>query len=196
MTTIGVRVWTTIYRRLLLLTRVIDSADAGPALAPLLRCSWIDRDSADLYLALRPETERSEIDRRWRRGHRCSGLWRGAELVHAAWVATGPGPVSVPYFSRELHLEPGDVYFYDTFTAPSQRGQGLATMRDRSNRRELAGGGYWRAVTLVASENAAGLRTVVTSGYRAIGIYRLARLGPCRIERSEAFAAEPMLAMR
>jgi GNAT superfamily N-acetyltransferase len=61
---------------------------------------------------------------RLRLGHRCHGLLLGDQLVAYSWL----DPVRCSYGGEGFALAPGEVYAYDLFTAPGERGRDLAPL--------------------------------------------------------------------
>jgi len=191
-----IKVVTTFYRRVVLMVRWTDLDEQPPSAPSSFRFDVLSDDDLGTYRELRPDAAPAEIEARLAKGDRCVALWDGADLVQAAWSATGPGPFYVPYLRRDMILEASDVCLYDSFTPKERRGAGLAQVRDGFSRLHFAALGFRRAVALVAVENQAGLRTLEPVRYRAIGIYRVVLLGPWQGARCEPFGSEAVLPLR
>ena len=89
------------------------------------------------------------------------------------WTATSS--VYVPYMRRVLNIPPGDVYSYDSFTAPSQRGRGIYMARNSFTARTHQSEGLERSIALVAFENYSAWLILSRSGLRTLGAYHYLR---------------------
>lgn len=172
------RIATTFYRRTIVLAQTIRQATGEGMPPPGLEIQDLGAHEVASYLQLRPDQTESEVRARLARGHRCRTLRRGARIVHAGWLARGVA--DVPYLEGCLVLAPEDLYSYDSFTAPDWRGRGLAPARHLDLLRGGADPGARRLLTVVAIENRSGLRVFAKLGYRTLGGYTVARLGPWR----------------
>jgi hypothetical protein len=187
------KVATTFYRRTVVLAQSIPPPDAADGtrrleevdLASLKRVRRRAVELHDLsvsdiadYLRLRPDQTAELVRRRLARGDRCRVVRRDAGIVHAGWLARDR--VDVPYLDGQLVLGAGDLYSYDSFTAPGWRGRWLAPARHLDLLSGAAGREARRLLVLVAVENRSGLRVFAKLGYRTVGRYTMARLGPWR----------------
>jgi ribosomal protein S18 acetylase RimI-like enzyme len=112
------------------------------------------------------------------------------QITQVGRVATGW--VYIPYLRRYLILQPGDVYFYDSFTLPAYRGYGLAPARAAHMMHHYRQEGYRRVVCLVAVENKSGLRSVQKTGYQAVGLYSCLRFGPWQCDWQQTWEEMPL----
>jgi GNAT superfamily N-acetyltransferase len=94
----------------------------------------------------------SGIRRRLEAGQWCFVARHKGQIIHACWAATGR--VWIDYLGCTLDQGPGEVYQYDSFTAPAFRGHNLAAVRVMVAARYFRQPGYHRLVTVVVPENA------------------------------------------
>src|SRR5262249_20086543 len=113
-----------LYRRLILLERPVEPPVGPPAATRSMRVAVVGGDAIGAYLAFRPDQSEDEIRRRFAEGHLCFAVWHAERIVHAAWVAVGRAPVE--YLSRDLELDPDEVFVFDAFAAPGFRGHGAS----------------------------------------------------------------------
>lgn len=171
---IGARILTTVYRRMLCLVYPLQGRTI-----PIYR-SQIDIDIHPLvpdeigaYLRFRPGVAKEVIARRLARGDRCHAGWHERAIVDACWTAAGN--VFVQYLDRFISLEHGDVYSYDAYTLPDYRGYGIYMARNSYTARRNQKEGYQRSVALVAPENYAAWLILTRSGLETIGEYSFFR---------------------
>ena len=98
--------------------------------------------------------------------------------MHAGWAATRDAWVD--YLDCPFPLGAGDVYQFDSFTAPAFRGLDLAGARIAWMSRHLRDSGFQRLFAVVWPENTAGFRPLEKMGYRRCGWLRVIRLGRWR----------------
>jgi hypothetical protein len=176
-TLLWMKVVTTFYRRMALLSftatdEPLPDLHAG---VPVRFARLSDADRAK-YLAFRSDQSAAEVGSRLARGDRCFVAWHGDGIVDAGWVSTDRH-VHVPYLGRDLQLEPGDIYYYDTYTIPRLRGHGLYMARNWFAARELRAEGYRRGLALVAVENRVAIAVLQRAGLTLHGTYARLRLG-------------------
>ena len=97
-------------------------------------------------------------------------------IIDASWVGTRCVPV--PYLHRDLLLEPGDIYLYDSFTAEAFRGRGLYPEKVVWILHRCRDEGFVRSFALIAVENRMPHRLVKRVAADYLGTYHCARLGP------------------
>src|SRR2546425_291701 len=106
-----------VYRRLVVMERPLDEAIVPvTARAPVVIGLLTDAD-VDEYTTFRPDTDPAEIRRRLVAGHRCFVVRHEGRIVHAGWAARREAWID--YLRCEFPLEPGDVYQFDSYTAPA-----------------------------------------------------------------------------
>jgi hypothetical protein len=147
-----------------------------PAYNPVVETTFGTLSPSDIgaYLALRPDTRKSEVERRLARGDRCFVSWADGRIVDVCWSATGS--VYVPYLARFLHVPDGDIYSYDSYTLPAYRGRGLYMARNSYTARTNQAEGFRRSIALVAFENYSAWLILSRSGLRTLGAYHYLRL--------------------
>ena len=188
------KLWTTFYRRVVLMARPLDGTipDAGPAESLDIR--MLSEIDAFAYRRFRPDQDPDVVPLRLRQGHQCFAVWQDARIVHAAWAAINR--VYIPYLRRHIILAPGiDVFVYDSFTLLSHRHHGLAHARAFRILQHYRQAGYRRAMALIAVENKAALGPSLGSGYRPQGMYRCLRFGPWQCTWSRSDSGEPLPAL-
>ena len=133
----------------------------------------LERKDVDAYLRFRQGSVRREIEKRMLHGDRCFVSWLSGEIVDACWTATSS--VYVPYMRRLLDIPAGDVYSYDSFTAPSHRGRGIYMARNSFTARTNQSEGFVRSIALVAFENYSAWLILSRSGLKTLGAYHYLR---------------------
>lgn len=157
----------TVYRRLVVMERPLDEAIVPvTARAPVVVGLLMDAD-VDEYTTFRPDTDPAEIRRRLVAGHRCFVVRHEGRIVHAGWAAMREAWID--YLGCEFPLEPGDVYQFDSYTAPAFRGLDLAAARVAWMARFFRDAGSRRLLAVVWPENRAAFRPLEKAGYRAVG---------------------------
>jgi hypothetical protein len=182
---IGARILTPVYRRMLVMVYPLKGRTI-----PIYRAQ-IDIDFRSLapdeigaYLRFRPGVQKDDVARRLARGDRCHASWHEGSIVDACWTATGN--VFVHYLNRFIALERGDIYSYDAYTLPAYRGYGIYMARNSYTARRNQKEGYKRSVALVAPENYTAWLILTRSGLETIGEYSFIRLPFTGIYRQQA----------
>ena len=171
---LGARVLTTAYRRMLFMAYPLEDIRIPVYNAGLdVSFGILEPGDLDAYLRFRPAASPREIEKRMLRGDRCFVSWHTEEIVDACWTATSN--VYVPYMRRLLHIPAGDVYSYDSFTAPSHRGRGIYMARNSFTARTHQSEGLDRSIALVAFENYSAWLILSRSGLRTLGAYHYLR---------------------
>lgn len=168
----------TVYRRVIVLERRLDEPIPGvtadiPAVVSILTDADVDQ-----YAAFRPDTEKAEVRRRLRAGHRCFVVRYEGRIVHAGWAA--PTKAWVQYLDCEFPLGSGDVYQFDSYTAAAFRGLDLAAARVTWMAMFFREAGARRLLAVVWPENTRAFRPLEKAGYRAVGIMGSVRLAGWR----------------
>jgi GNAT superfamily N-acetyltransferase len=170
------KVLTTFYRRALLGYRSLDEPIAVLHSRLPVEVGLLTEGDLAVYQNFRPDQDSSEIKERMRQGHRCYVSWHEGRIVDASWLATGR--VHIPYLRRDLVLEPGDVYVYDSYTAPHYRGRSLYSAKVAFIMRHCKEKGYVRNVAVIAIENKEPLAVTRRLGIKFVGVYHCLRFGP------------------
>ena len=134
----------------------------------------LDRSDIDAYLRFRPDTSRRKVEERFDRGHRCFAALHSGNLVDTCWSAVGT--VYVDYLEREIDFAEGDIYSFDSFTAPEYRGRGVYMARNTWQGRLNQAEGFARSVALVAYENYAAWLLLSRYGLKAESTYHYIRI--------------------
>lgn len=143
-----------------------------------LRVAPLRTEDLPQLAMLRREPGTAALERRLSQGHRCFAAWHEDRIVHAGWAA--PHAAWIEFLDWEIPLAPGDVYQYDSFTAPAVRGQGVAALRVAWMARHFQAEGAKRLLAVVWPGNPAAFRPLERVGYRRRGSIRAFRLGPWR----------------
>jgi ribosomal protein S18 acetylase RimI-like enzyme len=184
------KILTTFYRRMFLMVRPLDSMI--PYLYPHLAVVFKRLTEKDLCISSRSWSDQyvNSIRAHLARGEQCFAALYEGQIAQVGRVAMGR--VYIPYLRRYLMLQPGDVYFYDSFTLPAYRGYGLAPARAAYMMRHYRQEGYRRVVCLVAVENKSGLRSVQKTGYQSVGLYSCLRFGPWQRDWQQMWSEAPL----
>lgn len=166
------------YRRVLLLARSLTAAIPAPQLPPDVTVGELAPAEAPAYLATRTDLPADRVAERFAWGHRCFVARRGDAIVSSCWAATDH-PWNA-YLGRDVPLEPGDVYFYDAYTAAAARGAHLAPLVAALQLGTYRAAGYSRAVRTTEPENAPALRAHAKTGFVPIAMLVRVRIGPWR----------------
>jgi hypothetical protein len=184
------RIVTTFYRRMVVVTKDVDTnaIQVLPAIPSEIRV--LDESEVGAYHAFKPFQHRTEVETRLSRGHRCFAIWHEGRIVHAGWAATGRA--HIPYLHSDILLGPKDFYIYDSYTDPSFRRAKLVIARSSAMHVHFGGKGFLRSYGVIALMNRAGLAVVEPSGYRRIGMYGCLRLGLTTVAWAYPDPAEPL----
>jgi SAM-dependent methyltransferase/GNAT superfamily N-acetyltransferase len=168
----------TVYRRLVLMDRRLDQPIPDVAVSAPIVVELLGPAHVDEYRCLRADIEPAEFRRRLALGHWCFAVRHGDRLVHAGWAAAHHARID--FLDTELTLAPGEVYQYDSFTAPDARGRGFAVARLTAMARHLQDAGYRRLIAAVVPENTVAFRPLQKAGYRIFGLMGVVRVGRFR----------------
>jgi SAM-dependent methyltransferase/GNAT superfamily N-acetyltransferase len=171
----------TVYRRVVLMECSLDQPSAEVASSIPVLIGLLEPQHVEQYIAFRPDSDVREVRHRLNAGHRCVVAWHEGHIVHACWAATGR--VWIDYLGSEISLDADGVYHYDSFTAPSFRGHGIAALRVTESARYFRQAGYRRLVAVVVPENTRAFRPLLKGGYRVVGMIRVLRIGGHRVGR-------------
>ena len=134
----------------------------------------LEESDATSYLKLRPDQTQAMYEHRLGIGNQCYSAWHQGVLVDVCWAAAGS--VFVDYLNRELVLNPGDIYSFDSFTSPDYRGRGVYMARNSWQARANQDQGFRRSVALVPYENYAAWVILSRSGLKHAGTFHYIRL--------------------
>ena len=143
-----------------------------------VRIGLLTAEDLEAYARFRPELDRAAIQLRWDGGHQCFAVWHEGAIVHAGWASTREARVE--FLDCHLALEPGDVFQFDSHTAPRFRGRDLAGARVAWMARFFRAAGARRLLAVVWPGNPTAFRPLEKAGYRRVGSIRAVRLGPFR----------------
>lgn len=177
----------TVYRRVILMERLlhepIGEVTGGlPAILGLLKPTEIDE-----YISFRPGTDPLQVRHRLSAGQMAFVGRHEGRIVHAGWTTTTRARID--FLALEITLAPDEVYQYESFTAPSSRGQNVAAVRITEMLHYFREAGYRRMIAAVVPENTAAFRPLEKTGYRPFGLLGYIQLGRwrqhfCRVNRN------------
>ncbi len=171
---VGARAFTTLYRRMLLMSYPLDRQRIAPYPPAIdIHFSHLGEDDIDAYLRFRPRANADQIVERLRGGVTCVASWFGKDIVDAGWMATGSA--FVPYMNRHLVIDPGDIYTFDSYTAPGFRGRGIHAARGTFAGIQNQADGFSRSISLVAFENYSAWFLLTYAGLETLGCYHYLR---------------------
>lgn len=145
-----------------------------PARLPV-RVALLVPDELPSLALLRPELDVATFRQRLAQGHRCFAAWHEGRVVHAGWAA--PREAWIEFLDCAFPLEPDDVYQYDSYTAPTARGLGVAALRVAWMARHFQSEGTRRLLAVVWPGNPTAYRPLEKVGYRRRGGIHALRLG-------------------
>lgn len=143
-----------------------------------LEFGFLEQSEAADYAALGAGVDAEETRRRLERGERCFVARAGGRIVSGRWLASGQ--VFVSYLDRRLALEPDEVYVYETYTDPAQRGHAVSAAAGTRLAHLLAEEDARRIVAAALPENTPGRRAYEKAGYHPVGTIGYVKLGPWR----------------
>lgn|GEM_PF-1656559 len=171
---LGARVVTFGYRRMLFMAYSLDAIRIPVYNASIdVTFGTLQPNDIDAYLRFRRNAERDTVEKRLMHGDRCFVSWYEKEIVDACWTATGM--IHVPYIRRYLRIPAGDVYSFDSYTAPDFRGRGIYMARNSYTARVHQAEGLSRSIALVAYENYSAWLILTRSGLQTLGAYHYVR---------------------
>lgn len=166
----------TVYRRLLVLERRLDTPAPDVGASHTLRVILLDDEQR--YHELRPDQPRGELAQRRASGALCFAAVENERVLGATWARSGGGPCA--YLDLDVQVAPDEIYLFDTFVLPSQRGRRVAPAIAAAQIDYFRTHGARRIISTVLPENAASLRARARSGYVVCGWTGWIRLGSRR----------------
>lgn len=176
LSTIGMKLFTTVYRRTAIVTRSTDEAIPEISISLPIEMQILNSDDLSTYLKLRPYQDPKEFINRLKAGRICLALFNKEQILQVAWVGTDR--IYIPYLERDLILQPEEFYCYDTYTDPKYRSYGLATISAALMLKYFKEKGFRRVVAILALENSAAFGGPIKAlNYQFIGQYNFIRFG-------------------
>ena len=139
------------------------------------RIGTLSMNDVEAYRLLRPETSAETFRSRLEAGHHCFAAWAEDQLVSVTWV--GVGVTWLAFFSRDLRLEPGEIYLYDAHTHPQHRGQQLQPALVAAALAHFRAAGFKRAFSLIGLHNRSNVVVRERAGFRLVGMMGQVRVG-------------------
>lgn len=167
----------TVYRRLLLVERVLEGGDTRGDEATG-RLSLLCADDLPRYALFRSDADLKDIAGRLDRGDLCLVMSVGKQIAHACWITSKH--TQIDYLECEVMLSPDMCMAYDAFTKPAFRGRGIAGARTRQMEPYLIKSGYRRLLSAIGPENRQSLYFNTAAGHQIVGVMGYYQLGPWR----------------
>jgi len=150
----------------------------------------LDPSEIASYLELHPGRQRRFIERRFAAGDTCFTARYRDELISVQWSCRSQHWVGD--LRSTWRVEPGEVYLYDSYTHPQNRGQGVNPALCVHVLRHFAGLGLDRATLVVESGNASNLRAREKLGFERRCVIRSFSVGWGKpLQHRSRFAAPP-----
>lgn len=181
------------HRRGVILERRLDEPirDITP------RCSVefgpLRQSDIEEFSGFQPDRRREHIELRMSTGDLCFAARHGGALASTTWACRSKHWVPDLHFMWQV--APREVYLYDSYTDPRFRGRGIATALDAHVLRYFLGLDVDRALTAIAPENTASIRSKTKVGFRPCGDLRCLSIGwGVHLHRRRTFASASKVA--
>jgi GNAT superfamily N-acetyltransferase len=138
------------------------------------------------FLRFHPDRRREYIERRFSMGDLCFAARHGGALASTTWACRSQHWVPDLHFM--WHVAPGEVYLYDSYTAPQLRKRGLFPALGTHILRYFRSLEVERALTTIAPENTASIHSRAKVGFRQCGDLRCFSIGRVHLHRRRRFA--------
>jgi RimJ/RimL family protein N-acetyltransferase len=163
------------------------------------RCSVefgpLGRSDIEEFLRFHPDRRREFIERRFSTGDLCFAARHEGALASTTWACRSKHWVPDLHFM--WHVAPGEVYLYDSYTAPQLRERGLFAALGTHVLRYFRSLDVERVLTTIAPENTASLRSRAKVGFRPCGDIRCFSIGwGVHLHRRRRFASSSTIAAR
>ncbi len=113
-----------------------------------------------------------------RSGKRCWVLRSATGIVSSCWAATDFA--EIPYLGLRIRLGPGQVYLFDTYTAPACRGRSHASLLVAELVQSCLQQGERTVISAVLPENRGGMALFDRLGFQQAGLVGYFGIGPWR----------------
>jgi ribosomal protein S18 acetylase RimI-like enzyme len=154
--------------------RVLDSDSPAPGHTDFTLREVTPWEGDVLEAGLDPSQPRDEASRRFGRGDRAFAAFEAnGTCVHTRWVTTAP--TVIPEVGRAIIPGPGQAYFYNGYTRPESRSQGIDGLVRSLIFSTLRSEGFTAVYSYVRSDNPAGLRAA-SRWQRRVGHVRYIRI--------------------
>ena len=176
----------TIYRRLVLFScrpHCMPSDLAGSAsltLATIADSDWV------AYQRFRGGA--IDCRRLLQSGKHCWVLRSDTVIVSSCWAATDFA--EIPYLDLRIRLAPGQVYLFDTYTAPAYRGRSHASLLVAGLTQSCLQQGARTVISAVLPENRGGMALFGHLGFQPVGLVGYLGIGQWKHEFCRS-AVEP-----
>jgi SAM-dependent methyltransferase/ribosomal protein S18 acetylase RimI-like enzyme len=151
-----------------------------------------EQDLGWLALGANPAQHARQLRSRFRRGDRCFvAVDPQGRAAHVRWVTTRRA--FIPELDLDVVLRPDEVYFYDGYTRPDARGQGIDGLVRRTIFRAFRDQGARTVWSYVRSDNAVGQRAAERWQSASGSVRYLTVAGVHTFVRGERAPALPIL---
>ena len=142
------------------------------------RIEELTASDAEAYVAFQPDLTVAEFLSRLETGHRCWVAFVDGRPASVVWVAVER--VRIDFFSRTLLFDKGEIYLYNAYTDPANRGQHLQPLLISTILSRYQAAGFVRAFSLIGLHNRPKITVCERAGFRRLGYIGQVRLGPFR----------------
>ncbi len=181
------------YRHVLLFRLGIDGKMEEVPSEVELRVSRLGEEDIPAYAAFRG-CEEEEVRQRFAEGHSAWVTWTVDRISSAVWMQDGQ--VWIPDVDAYLPLAKGELYSYDSWTAPEFRQHHVSARRARIVSNQLAREGWTGYAAFVLPENTPARRMVEKLGMRRAGFMAYLQLGPLRLDVLKLERERPRVGLR
>jgi len=158
------------YRSFVVLERNLRLPLPEIAVGGAIEWGTLERSAIAEYLEYQPERRREFIERRLAAGDTCFTARHAGSLASSIWACRSQRWVEA---LRDIwRVAPGEVYLYDSYTAPAHRGRGLNPSLCLQALAHFRDQGLERATLITEAGNAANLRAKQKVGFRPSGRIR------------------------
>ena len=168
----------TIYRRLVFFVCRQDCMPPDLPSSANLTLSTIADSDCETYERFRGGA--IDCRRLLQSGKRCWVLRNGTGIVSSCWAATDFA--EIPYLDLRIQLAPGQIYLFDTYTAPAYRGRFHASLLVTGLVQSFRRQSERAVISAVLPENRSGMALFGRLGFQQAGLVGYLGIGPWRHE--------------
>jgi GNAT superfamily N-acetyltransferase len=176
----------TIYRRLVFFVCRQDCMPPDPPTSADLTLSTIADPDCGVYERFRGGA--IDCRRLLQSGKHCWVLRSDTVIVSSCWAATDFA--EIPYLDLRIRLAPGQVYLFDTYTAPAYRGRSHASLLVAGLTQSCLQQGARTVISAVLPENRGGMALFGHLGFQPVGLVGYLGIGQWKHEFCRS-AVEP-----
>jgi ribosomal protein S18 acetylase RimI-like enzyme len=183
------------HRRGVILERRLDEPIHDVTPRCCVEFGLLDPSDVDEFTRFHSGRRREYIERRIATGDLCFTARHRGALASTTWACRSRHWVPDLHFM--WNVAPGEVYLYDSYTAPQYRRRYIALALDTHVLRHLRNLDLERALTAISPENEASIHSKAKVGFRLCGDLRCISLGwGVHLHHRRRFARSPEIAVR